>query len=80
MVTWLSRKESVEPGSLGGLLAELRRQGMTQVAHLRRLTRPQWCAIVRSAGLPASLAKSAMKLANRSSPPPLHPPACTTIE
>jgi hypothetical protein len=53
---------------------------MEKVAHLGRLTRPQWCEVVRSAGLPASLAKSAMKLANNSLPPPRHPAACIAIE
>jgi hypothetical protein len=62
-----NRHEAIPAAALQPLLSELASRGVYTAHQLRGLTRTQWREIMHAAGMPASLARSAMKLA---SPPP----------
>jgi hypothetical protein len=62
-----NRKEEIPVAALQPLLSELAGRGVYTAHQLQGLTRPQWREIMHAAGMPMSLARSAMKLA---SPPP----------
>jgi hypothetical protein len=62
--------------ALQPLYSELARRGINTVHKLRSLTPVQWRETVHAIGMPASLARSAMKLA---SPPPKSPSAAHVV-
>jgi NAD-dependent oxidoreductase involved in siderophore biosynthesis len=62
-----NRKEEIPAAALQPLLSELAGRGVYTAHQLQSLTRTQWREIMHAAGMPVSLARSAMKLA---SPPP----------